>query len=221
MCSSQPRLRPSFSFSSGQTSVHDRARDLVAVPGDPPQARVEVRHREPAARSPPRSARAASQWSRNASVSASQIRRWSASTTGRISRPVGQRRVRDRLGQGADHHEAVADAPVALGLEQREPAGAVRVDPRAQLVRLGARPRRRDLARPSLGPAGERPADAPPPRRPDGPSRRSEWTRDPVPDHDVRLDLADEPAVELGDEHVATEVEVRLVGRGRGGPRRR
>src|SRR4029079_18992987 len=79
-----------------------------------------------------------------------------------------------------------------------------------QLVRLRARPCGRDLARPSLDPARERPADAPPPGvRGDPAGERVD--RDPAPDDDVHLDLADDAAVELGDDDVALDVEVRLV----------
>ena len=67
MCSSQPRDTPRLSFSLGPDPRLDDARDLVAVPGDHPQARVELVLGVRRAGSRPRSSSRWPQWSGNAS----------------------------------------------------------------------------------------------------------------------------------------------------------
>src|SRR5262245_54540735 len=124
--------------------------------------------------------------------------------------PGGQRGSRDGLRQRPDHHEAIADAPIALALDQRDAVDDVRVDPRPQLVRLVARPLPRGLPAAPLGPAHQ--------RRPDavatsvGMDEAHDLVdRDPVAHSDANLDLAHDRAIDLGDDEVPAQIEVRLV----------
>ena len=174
---------------------------------------------------------AAPQWSRNASASASQIRRWSASTTGRISSPSGS----GASGIGSDRARTIMKPyrtrSVALRLEQGDRADLRRRRPTCparaarRVGHVAGRPRAARCSRPA-----ER---APGPGRAAGTSGWTQpsiwWTDDPVADRDVRLGRADDPAVDLGDDDVAGEVEVRpvlevvadVLGRSAGSRRRR
>ena len=122
----------------------------------------------------------ASQWSRKASVSASQIRRWSASATGRTSSPSGSGASGIGSASGPDHHEAVSDSLVALRLEQRDRRRAC-VSSTHVLKACGSEPGpfAGGLARARLRPVEQGPPDARGGAARAEPSRRSRAGRRP------------------------------------------
>ncbi len=189
--------------------AHDGARDLVAVPGDAPEARVEIGAGEPPLEvgvGPLARVPVIAEGLDVGVPDPPMIRR----DDGQDLEAVGERDVRDRLGQVPEHHEPVADDRIAFALVQRDRSRLGLVRPAAQGSLAGAAVDEGDLPGTRLRPVQERSTQPPPTER------RAHPTLDVMGGSQlstpgVRLGRADDGPVDEGQEEVTTRVELAAV----------
>src|SRR5215213_160019 len=190
---------------------HHRPRHLVASPCHFPEGRVELRRPEPALAV-----------FLGPLVAAPVIEE--RLTVGVPDSPVvlladwpdlealWERSIRDRVGEGADHHESVSDAVVAGCLEEADRVRLRVVCPGVERVGLVAGPIRGDVPTTLLRVLEERAPDPAPAEGGADPAFLL-MNGDAVADLEVSLRSADDSAVDLGNDDVQGGIEIRPMNR--------
>src|SRR6266566_5574748 len=190
----------------GEDVVHDRTGDLVAGPGDPPERRVDPRdrhHRDEILVGPLGWIPVIAEGLCVCIPDAAMIGLDHRSNL----ETLGQGRIRDGLRERPRHHESIADSSIALRFEQGDRPGLLLADLGREAMRFHAGPFGRSLSPASLRPTQQRPADALSPHLGTDPAGEL-MLHNTGAEPDAVLGSGDEPAVDLGEEHVAARVEM-------------